>query len=132
MRPEGYPIVWYSPDGREWARSGITKTIRPCPGWVARTDGEITQMGMTRQRGCPGRAHRLAGAGPLIEVPFRLRLQMLGRTSPSLPTGRTVSTLADQRRVLLRHQHRLQLEAINMAGAAGAARLDCPSGGRST
>lgn len=42
LRPEGYPIVWYSPDGREWARSGITKTIRPCPGWVARTDGEIT------------------------------------------------------------------------------------------
>ena len=39
---EGYPVARYSPDGLTWSHADLAKEITPCPGWVARPDGEVS------------------------------------------------------------------------------------------
>ena len=39
---QGYPIAWYSSDGLAWTDAELAKEVTPCPGWVARPDGEVT------------------------------------------------------------------------------------------
>src|SRR5258705_676605 len=39
---QGYPVARYSSDGRTWTHSDLAKEVTPCPGWVARPDGEVT------------------------------------------------------------------------------------------
>lgn len=39
---ESNPVAWYSSDGVAWTRADLAKEVTPCPGWVARPDGEVT------------------------------------------------------------------------------------------
>lgn len=39
---QGYPVARYSSDGRTWTHADLAKEVTPCPGWVARPDGEVT------------------------------------------------------------------------------------------